>query len=540
MGQRNMLYTGPMIDMEMDQHAHLHAEPCVPYGGITNFPQPNGHTMLSPPGNISTFDSHHLPENHGAVPYGLTQYNGVENHHPGSNIALTPSSTRIFPVPLNHGPHDQLPFSGNHGGFEVSADTYGRNSHFMDGVGGSFKRKNAEGISGNFQYFYPSAGSSSSVAVPMSARPLESDITMMDSASFAIGEYRGNDIQSVMEAGPHRSVRNRSGAITVDSVLGHNGNHLMHGNYVGQPLPPVGTPWLDQQFCSNGGDAGTFSWNQAPGLPYLQGCINGGGMEANMGVQGYQVSAGNRNPTTFVHPPITPQGHHNLHHLPPPPPPMHGLRGHNMDFHSQVATAPRRLSANSTSYTGVNPFQNGVEPGPRFVGPTPPTGLRIHRPHRREVMLDSTLRHRSLPHLRVLPEDGVAILDVSEYHEVGHSVDHHRDMRLDIDHMSYEELLALGEQIGSVGSGLSDDFIVNHLKVRTFVASCSHLEGAACVDQELNFCVICQTDYENQEKIGILECGHEYHVDCIKKWLIVKNTCPICKSSALAAEKMES
>ncbi|CAI9263784.1 unnamed protein product [Lactuca saligna] len=48
------------------------------------------------------------------------------------------------------------------------------------------------------------------------------------------------------------------------------------------------------------------------------------------------------------------------------------------------------------------------------------------------------------------------MLDFSNY---GRRVDHHRDMRMDIDHMSYEELLALGEQIGNAGSGLSEDFI---------------------------------------------------------------------------------
>lgn len=30
------------------------------------------------------------------------------------------------------------------------------------------------------------------------------------------------------------------------------------------------------------------------------------------------------------------------------------------------------------------------------------------------------------------------MLEFSGYHEVGNSIDHHRDLRLDIDHMSYE------------------------------------------------------------------------------------------------------
>ncbi|KAI3716237.1 hypothetical protein L6452_23439 [Arctium lappa] len=530
MGQRNMLYTGPMLETE---HGHLHPEPCVlPYGGMPSFPQPtNNHTILPPPGNRTSFNPQHLPENHGPLPHAITQYNGVDHHRPANgieynNIFMTPSGARVFPVAINHGIQDQLPFSSIRGSLE-------RNDvQFMDGLNGAFKRKNAEGFPGNIHYFYPAPGSSSSVGIPMNTE--------------GIPDYRGgNDVPLVMEAAVHRSARNRgSGAIGVDPGLAHSSSHLIPGNYGGQPLQAVPAPWLDQQFCGNGSDACAFSWNHAPGMPYLQGPINGGGMEAaNMGLHGYQVTASNRNSAAsaaFVRPPppITPhQGPHNLHH--PPPPPMPPMQGHNMDFHSQLASTSRRVPTNNTtSYTSVNPFQNGIEPGPRFVGPTPPTGLRVYRPHRRELMVEATARHHGFPHLRVLPEDGVAILDISGYHEVGHSVDHHRDMRLDIDHMSYEELLALGEQIGSVGSGLSDDFILEHLKMRVYAASSkssSDPEDALPADQELNSCVICQTDYDDEEQIGVLDCGHEYHVECVKKWLIVKNTCPVCKSTALAA-----
>lgn len=50
---------------------------------------------------------------------------------------------------------------------------------------------------------------------------------------------------------------------------------------------------------------------------------------------------------------------------------------------------------------------------------------------------------------------------------------------------------------------------------------------------------ILQGEYEKQESIGVLNCGHEYHIDCIKKWLLVKNICPICKSSAFALPEKE-
>ncbi|TYG94836.1 hypothetical protein ES288_A11G220600v1 [Gossypium darwinii] len=47
-------------------------------------------------------------------------------------------------------------------------------------------------------------------------------------------------------------------------------------------------------------------------------------------------------------------------------------------------------------------------------------------------------------------------------------------------------------------------------------------------------CCICQEDYANGEELGKLDCGHDFHFSCIKQWLVQKNSCPICKKTALA------
>ncbi|KAG8067277.1 hypothetical protein GUJ93_ZPchr0005g14962 [Zizania palustris] len=112
-------------------------------------------------------------------------------------------------------------------------------------------------------------------------------------------------------------------------------------------------------------------------------------------------------------------------------------------------------------------------------------------------------------------------------HESREAFDPHWDMRLDIDDMSYEELLALEERIGHVNTGLADEKISSCVME---VACCSndHLQG----DQNNESCVICLEEYKSEDSLGRLKCGHRFHTNCIKKWLQVKNTCPVCKAAA--------
>ncbi|KAJ7554023.1 hypothetical protein O6H91_06G123000 [Diphasiastrum complanatum] len=110
--------------------------------------------------------------------------------------------------------------------------------------------------------------------------------------------------------------------------------------------------------------------------------------------------------------------------------------------------------------------------------------------------------------------------------------DQHSDWRLDVDNMSYEELLALGEQIGDVCTGLSEEVISQKLKTSDYV---HHDTIATSVFQETEVkCCVCQEEYQEGEELGGLECGHNYHAACIKQWLVQKNLCPVCKAAAFS------
>ncbi|PWA79557.1 Zinc finger, RING-CH-type [Artemisia annua] len=110
-------------------------------------------------------------------------------------------------------------------------------------------------------------------------------------------------------------------------------------------------------------------------------------------VSGYQVAG-------FIHPP----GPHLYHLRPLPVPSMPPVQAQNMDVYSQRASVSHR---HSTSAITANYFQNGVVLGPRFVGPSEPTSLRLYELHRRVMMSESTSRHHSSPHLRPIPVDVV-------------------------------------------------------------------------------------------------------------------------------------
>ena len=109
------------------------------------------------------------------------------------------------------------------------------------------------------------------------------------------------------------------------------------------------------------------------------------------------------------------------------------------------------------------------------------------------------------------------------------SHDHFRDWRLDVDNMSYEQLLELGERIGHVNTGLKEDEMGRNIrKTRIqFWDDTSKLQ----VDKE---CSICQEEYEAGDELGRLNCEHSYHFQCIKQWVAQKNFCPVCKQQVAA------
>ncbi|KAK4750087.1 hypothetical protein SAY87_027536 [Trapa incisa] len=172
----------------------------------------------------------------------------------------------------------------------------------------------------------------------------------------------------------------------------------------------------------------------------------------------------------------------------------------------------------------------------RHLRPVSTTGRCNSDQNRRSRITNE--RHRSFPVEASVHGNAVMIfqgfVDRSALHASRSTFYQHRDLRLDIVMRSdpLYELLALGERIGTVNTGLSEDSIFNCLKKTTYCP----LDQM----QPKEICVICLEAYEEGEDVGTLKtCSHHYHVNCIKRWLSMKNSCPICKASALVDDLKE-
>ncbi|WOK99013.1 hypothetical protein Cni_G07725 [Canna indica] len=96
-----------------------------------------------------------------------------------------------------------------------------------------------------------------------------------------------------------------------------------------------------------------------------------------------------------------------------------------------------------------------------------------------------------------------------------------REDDIDPDNMTYEELQQLGETIGTESRGLSDELI-------WLLPSLTYKKGLFSKRDKHEECVICRMAYKNRDKLIKLPCQHQYHKDCITRWLKINKACPVC------------
>ena len=57
------------------------------------------------------------------------------------------------------------------------------------------------------------------------------------------------------------------------------------------------------------------------------------------------------------------------------------------------------------------------------------------------------------------------------------------------------------------------------------------------VEDHHDLCPICLNDYEEEESLTELPCGHFYHHHCVAEWLENRNACPMCKRPVIGGDE---
>ncbi|XP_044492492.1 E3 ubiquitin-protein ligase BIG BROTHER [Mangifera indica] len=101
---------------------------------------------------------------------------------------------------------------------------------------------------------------------------------------------------------------------------------------------------------------------------------------------------------------------------------------------------------------------------------------------------------------------------------------------IDPDSMTYEELLDLGEAVGTQSRGLSQE-LINLLPTAKY-----KFGNLFSRKKSGERCVICQMRYKRGDRQMKLPCRHVYHSECISKWLSINKICPICNNEVFGEE----
>ncbi|KAL2518601.1 E3 ubiquitin ligase BIG BROTHER-related [Abeliophyllum distichum] len=97
---------------------------------------------------------------------------------------------------------------------------------------------------------------------------------------------------------------------------------------------------------------------------------------------------------------------------------------------------------------------------------------------------------------------------------------------VDPDELSYEELLALGDVVGTESRGLPADTIASLPSV--------NYKSQGIQDGSSDSCVICRLEYEDGDTLTVLSCKHSYHPECINNWLRINKVCPVCSAEVVS------
>jgi hypothetical protein len=100
--------------------------------------------------------------------------------------------------------------------------------------------------------------------------------------------------------------------------------------------------------------------------------------------------------------------------------------------------------------------------------------------------------------------------------------------KLQVYNNQVQHMITRGFEYDKEGSKTLTSYHLVELKSHAQIKEYSNRDVSQC-------CNICQEQYDTEpsKKTILLRCLHDYHIDCLNKWVqqSVQNPCPICRAS---------
>ncbi|KAF2312048.1 hypothetical protein GH714_027877 [Hevea brasiliensis] len=340
---------------------------------------------------------------------------------------------------------------------------------------------------------YYGAGSSSDPPVSSELWPEKPSVDPQYMAWECITMAPGN--QGNLSIRPDGSIRNVRSRPALDLETNLARTHLSsNSSHISYPASHPFDHSSSVDFSGQSSSGMTHDWSHTRMSPasgrMLVSDANGYNHETNHFLVGSSITNTSADVRGFHHDfissgnPVVPQSFHSAS--------AHSVRGIRSSY-SQRPSPTFRASSSSLHLGHVAPLDDGMSLGAENFSSRQPrlsSAIPWRNSDRNGRSRNSYDRYRSLFNEPGLHDrfstEGFMVVDRSAFNGSRNMFDQHRDMRLDIENMSYEE------------------------------------------------------EYEDMDDVGSLKiCGHDYHVNCIKKWLSMKNLCPICKAPAVADNMKE-
>ncbi|KAJ3205241.1 hypothetical protein HDU82_005328 [Entophlyctis luteolus] len=102
---------------------------------------------------------------------------------------------------------------------------------------------------------------------------------------------------------------------------------------------------------------------------------------------------------------------------------------------------------------------------------------------------------------------------------------------------SYENLISLGERVGTARSKGVESSVLESLPKRKFKHG--DASGLIAADGESR-CSICLMEYDDNDELSGVPCTHWFHSECIRRWLQHSKACPICRTEVTKNANLRS